>query len=1072
MSRKTRKLIWSAPLVAVLAIAGALAIFAALGPNLAQATHEMLPGPPTDLSVEPAEGNAGRTTLVLTWKAPENSTVTGYRIDYSTDNVEYKELVPNSGSTATTYTHTGLDSGKMYVYRVFAINNAGTGLVSETYSNSTNGPAGKPDDVIGLTAARAATTPEKWSEINLSWTEPYGGGKKITGYCIETVDDPTPWPAAAAGCRAATIPSADVPFVASADGVAAGTVGITLTGDTMTTHTDEGLDAGERRFYRVFALTGAIVDGTDGRAVSGMPSNVASAITAHRENPMPPGTVRAAENVGRTDVILYWYWPASNGGMDVSNFRVEVTTNPNSWPNPSDTDTGADANAFDGTSVTNAVGTTPAEHDDGVLTPVTAAAAQTVSATAQATHTHAVPEAVTNKRLYYRVFTETGTAANNDVLRSSPSNVVSIVVNDGLSNTASNPTTPLFTDSATDDDTGADGGKGEIGLTWKAGLYDDPNDDPDAGATVPYAASGYRIDYALGTDETPANDLLKWKPLWGNTGFTRTQFTHQSLKPETRVYYRVFAIGSAQAISSAAGPQNATTDEAGALAKVRNVRAMADNPTQITVTWDVPADTSADDIERYNVQQKMLGTADPALTEFEKTESGSVTTYVHKKLSESQTWLYRVAAVEDGRTTDPAASEYSEWVTATTPEAGKPDMPIGLVAEDARDSSLTAPGDRGVLLIWNMPMGPAGSEVEMYKIERKVMGKDDDFKPLMTTDGIRTTDTDKDEPKLDEGEVRYYRVAAVSKTRLTGEWATVRFPTDLMMVPDAPTMLSATKDADMPTSQINLTWTAPDMADATVTGYIIERAYGDVMFLDADDGVAHPDYAFSDHMEWWETLNCAGMLNAVGSDADPDMDSDDKAMYCKHYAMSGPTADMTFPAEKLIAADSDVDMKIEEYFNKRYEVITDATAMSHEDTGLMPNTEYSYRIRAAHGMYAGMWSNTAMAMTEAEAVIELSAPDTVTAMLDPDDARMDDVIVTWTGGSGPEGYKVAIGIFTRDFSTLLVDRVVNDATGGTHKFDDLPDGEYVFVVATYHPDAPTVGMSKGSNVVAVVAVSN
>ena len=33
MSRKTRKLIWSAPLVAVLAVAGALAMFAALGPG-------------------------------------------------------------------------------------------------------------------------------------------------------------------------------------------------------------------------------------------------------------------------------------------------------------------------------------------------------------------------------------------------------------------------------------------------------------------------------------------------------------------------------------------------------------------------------------------------------------------------------------------------------------------------------------------------------------------------------------------------------------------------------------------------------------------------------------------------------------------------------------------------------------------------------------------------------------------------------------------------------------------------------------------------------------------------------
>ena len=51
MSRKTRKLIWSAPLVAVLAVAGALALFVALAPGAAQATHEMLPGAPQNFTI-------------------------------------------------------------------------------------------------------------------------------------------------------------------------------------------------------------------------------------------------------------------------------------------------------------------------------------------------------------------------------------------------------------------------------------------------------------------------------------------------------------------------------------------------------------------------------------------------------------------------------------------------------------------------------------------------------------------------------------------------------------------------------------------------------------------------------------------------------------------------------------------------------------------------------------------------------------------------------------------------------------------------------------------------------------
>ena len=139
------------------------------------------------------------------------------------------------------------------------------------------------------------------------------------------------------------------------------------------------------------------------------------------------------------------------------------------------------------------------------------------------------------------------------------------------------------------------------------------------------------------------------------------------------------------------------------------------------------------------------------------------------------------------------------------------------------------------------------------------------------------------------------------------------------------------------------------------------------MFLNEADGVVHPNYAFSNHKEWWETLDCNGMLKAVGSDemkVDMPAADSDQAMYCKHYAMSGPTAGMTFPAEKQIADGSDVDMSIEKYFMKRYEVIPDGMTMMHEDMGLMPMTEYKYRVKAVHHETAGEWSNTAMASTD------------------------------------------------------------------------------------------------------------
>ena len=87
MSRKTRKLIWSAPLVAVLAVAGALAMFrgalAPRGGRLHEAAMHGAPGPVTG----PDRGASrrrpchrssteGRTQITLTWMAPAVDTGT------------------------------------------------------------------------------------------------------------------------------------------------------------------------------------------------------------------------------------------------------------------------------------------------------------------------------------------------------------------------------------------------------------------------------------------------------------------------------------------------------------------------------------------------------------------------------------------------------------------------------------------------------------------------------------------------------------------------------------------------------------------------------------------------------------------------------------------------------------------------------------------------------------------------------------------------------------------------------------------------------------------------------------
>ena len=58
--------------------------------------------------------------------------------------------------------------------------------------------------------------------------------------------------------------------------------------------------------------------------------------------------------------------------------------------------------------------------------------------------------------------------------------------------------------------------------------------------------------------------------------------------------------------------------------------------------------------------------------------------------------------------------------------------------------------------------------------------------------------------------------------------------------------------------------------------------------------------AMRDHMMWWEGLDCAGMLAAVGSSEDPAGSGPDKMKYCGHFLNTPPT-NITDPAKELSA---------------------------------------------------------------------------------------------------------------------------------------------------------------------------
>ena len=94
--------------------------------NLPDCTTATPPGAPTGLTATAD----GQTRIDLSWTAPSDdggATITGYKVEVSTNGSSWSNLVANTNSTSASYTHSGLTAGSARHYRVSAINSAGTG---------------------------------------------------------------------------------------------------------------------------------------------------------------------------------------------------------------------------------------------------------------------------------------------------------------------------------------------------------------------------------------------------------------------------------------------------------------------------------------------------------------------------------------------------------------------------------------------------------------------------------------------------------------------------------------------------------------------------------------------------------------------------------------------------------------------------------------------------------------------------------------------------------------------------------------------------------------------------------
>jgi Ca2+-binding RTX toxin-like protein len=252
-----------------------------------------MPSAPTDVQFTPVAGKPNEGTV--SWTTPSflgSPALKDYQIDYSTDGTTWKTLYRKEGkSTETSYKITaGLVAGTDYWFRVRGENGGGfiEGSLGADWSiplhTRTLDPAvpTTPTDVNVKTITKGGAA--------LNWTAPsYNGGALITDFSVETSrDEGTTW-----------VPVTNKPVSTS--------VNLTMTGLAPGTHYQVRVAAINRAGHSDYAYL------TDGFTT----------LTGPATKPR----LLAAGRIESTTLTLSWSLPESNGGLPISDYRVEVSGN-------------------------------------------------------------------------------------------------------------------------------------------------------------------------------------------------------------------------------------------------------------------------------------------------------------------------------------------------------------------------------------------------------------------------------------------------------------------------------------------------------------------------------------------------------------------------------------------------------------------------------------------------------------------------------------------------------------------------------------------------------------------------
>ena len=721
------------------------------------------------------------SSVRLNWIAPMSdggSDITGYHIEMTHGGITiWEQVEANTGTDATTYTHTDPPPGTIVFYRVAAMNAFGTGpsTVAQTTTSGNTGSPVTPGAPRNLTAVAAGPT-----SISLTWEVPASttGDKTIRGYQVD-------W-------------SANV-----------GVSWTLLATTTATTLLHSGLPAGATRHYRVRAL---YTDDTLGR-----PAFAHATTEAATGIPSAPQNLRATAG-GPSVIDLDWDAPSSDGGSAITGYRIEWSADGgNPWTflvttsqtNYQHTGLTAGVTRHYRVRAENASGSGPWTDPPASATTTTGIPGVPRNVTATAVGGSAIDLEWTAPASVAGSAPVTG--YNIEWSADGSSSWTSLVSNHndtGYRHDGLDPGTtryyrvaavnqhgrgPWTTERVSATTSRLPGrptrltaeaqGPSEIELEWTA---------PSLGGG---SITGYRIEWS-------STGRSGWQSLVANTRNARTTYTDTRLDPGTTRYYRVAAINSA-----GRGPWS---DDASATTEVTvpgvptGLRATPDGlkgSTQIRLTWRAPSNDGGSAITGYRIERGITR-GGPWIIQVASTGS-TATTYLHTGLAPNTTRFYRVRALNAQGSGEP--SNVAEGET----NAARPGQP--------RNLSARATGPTSITLAWQAPASDGGERITGYTIRERV--PNGTWITIQSNTG--STATTFEHTGLRPASAYRYQVAAINSVG-AGQWS---FEASTITYPEAPGAPVGLTARAVGTSRIDLSWSAPRSdGGAPILGYRIEAS--------------------------------------------------------------------------------------------------------------------------------------------------------------------------------------------------------------------------------------------------------